>query len=395
MSTPERPDTAGAVRPASRSGAAELRLGFACAWQPDRRATWSGTPWFLREALSRKVVLVDTGIDLPPLACRALQVLHARRHEGRWVSTWRQSAVTDLLYRRQIQRRVRGASVDAVLEIGDLSEVDRPYFFYQDLSYDVLLHHWDDERGTVLHFPGLSRDRILRRRDRQRRLYEGAAGILAMSAWFARTLVEWSGVAPSKVHVVHPGSGPLAGSRAIERPRAEAPRRKLLFIGKDFDTKGGDQVVAALRLLRRAGEPMTLTVAGPKEWPLPGDVPDGVTFLGRIPFEEVSALYVSHDLFVMPSRFEGFGMVFAEALAHGLPCIARDAFAMPEIVRAGENGDLVRGDDPASLAQAIVRTLANDAVYERCRREAPDVRRYYAWDRAAEDAVQAILPALP
>jgi glycosyltransferase involved in cell wall biosynthesis len=393
MSLPETTDIRHSVHP-TPEGVASLRLGFACAWLPDRRSTWSGTPWFLREALSRRVILLDVGIDLPLIASRALQLLHARRHGGRWVSTWRQSATIDRVYRHQIRGRIHAHPVDAVLEIGDLSEVDRPYFLYQDLSYDVLLRQWDPRRGGVPHFPGMSLDRIRRRRDRQLRVYEGATGILAMSRWFAGTLVEWSGVPASKVHVVNPGSGPLGMSSAIEPPRREAPRRKLLFVGKDFDTKGGDQVVAALHILRRAGEPVTLTIAGPEKWPLPGSVPDGVTFLGRVPFEQVSALYASHDLFVMPSRFEGFGMVFAEALAHGLPCIARDAFAMPEIVRAGQTGALVTGNDPAVLADAITRTLADDAIYERCRAEASDVRQHFTWARAADDVVRVISGSL-
>jgi glycosyltransferase involved in cell wall biosynthesis len=89
----------------------------------------------------------------------------------------------------------------------------------------------------------------------------------------------------------------------------------------------------------------------------------------------------------MPSRFEGFGIALVEALSHGLPAIGRRAFAMPEIVRPGDNGDLVTSDDPTELADMVTRLLADDALFERVASQAAGVREYYSWDRAADDVI--------
>lgn len=118
-----------------------------------------------------------------------------------------------------------------------------------------------------------------------------------------------------------------------------------------------------------------------------GEPPPGVRFLGRLPIERVRELYAEHDLFVMPSRFEGFGIALVEALSYGLPAVARQAFAMPEIVRPGDNGDLVTGDDPAELAAIVARLLTDDALYERVAAQAPEVRAHYSWSRAADDVI--------
>ncbi|HLZ37944.1 MAG TPA: glycosyltransferase [Mycobacteriales bacterium] len=164
-------------------------------------------------------------------------------------------------------------------------------------------------------------------------------------------------------------------------PRRPSPRRRLLFVGRDFHTKAGDVVVAAFRLLRAEFDPrMTLTVAGPAAWPLPGPVPDGVRFLGPVPVRRVADLLDDADLFVMPSRFEGFGIAFAEALARGLPCIARDDFAMPELVVPGHNGALVRDDDPVALAYAIADVLQDEHVYARCAGSAAAVSAHFTWN---------------
>lgn len=373
-----------------------MRLGFACGWESPPQPTWSYTPWNLRAALADRVDLVDLGVRYPTPVRLGLKAACARRHRGQWVSMWRHSRPARWYGEIALARAARGRPVDAVLEIQDLAIFrGPPYLLYQDLSYDVLLER-ADQPGGLTHFPTLSADAVRRLRDRQLAVYASAAGVLAMSHWFADHLVRVSGVPAQRVHVVHPGASALGSTgvvgpsaAAVERRRA-GPRRRLLFVGKDFHTKAGEIVVSAVAALRRDVDPeITLTVVGPSVWPLPGAIPAGVDFRGRLPVAEVARLYEEHDLFVLPSRFEGFGISFVEALAHGLPCVGRRAFAMPEIVTPGVNGDLVDGDDPADLATRIAALLADGALYERVADAAAGVVRHYSWGRAADDVVTA------
>lgn len=368
-----------------------MRLGFACAWDPRPELTWSHTPWNLRNALRERIEVVDVGLHYPRAVRTSLKALNARRVDGRWVSMWKHSRLARGYGEASLDRGLRRNPCDVVLQVQDLARVSAPFLILQDLSYDVLFDHMDASGGLV-HFPSLTRSDLERLRDRQRGLYASSAGVIAMSQWFADHLVTVSGVPKDKVHVVNPGaSAAWSGAEvpaAVTRRRLDGPRRRLLLVGKDFFTKSGPQVVAALAQLRAEVDPeITLTVVGPLAWPMPGEVPPGVTFLGRQPIEKMAAIYDEHDVFVMPSRFEGFGIALVEALARGLPCVARNAFAMPEIVEHGRNGALVRTDESAELAGVIAGLLMDDSVFERTAAEAASVRGHYSWERAADEVV--------
>ncbi len=89
-----------------------------------------------------------------------------------------------------------------------------------------------------------------------------------------------------------------------------------------------------------------------------------VTFLGTIPRRELADCYRRASIFCLPSRQEGFGIVFLEAMACGKPIVAARVAAVPETVVSGETGLLVDPDDPADLARAIGDLLSD-----------PDLRR--------------------
>ena len=89
-----------------------------------------------------------------------------------------------------------------------------------------------------------------------------------------------------------------------------------------------------------------------------------VEFLGHVSFARLAAEYRRADIFCLPSRQEGFGIVFLEAMAAGLPIVAARATAVPEVVADGECGILVPPGDESTLAAALERLLG-DAIERR------------------------------
>jgi len=95
----------------------------------------------------------------------------------------------------------------------------------------------------------------------------------------------------------------------------------------------------------------------------------------------MSPLYASADLFVLPSRFEGYGMAYAEAIAHGVPVIGTTAGAIPQTVSA-DAGVLVAPDDVEALAAELQRLIASPDQRERLAAGARAVK-FPSWSEQA------------
>ncbi len=104
------------------------------------------------------------------------------------------------------------------------------------------------------------------------------------------------------------------------------------------------------------------------------DLEEHVVFTGFVDESEKADLYRLADLYVMPSRGEGFGFVFLEAMASGVPVVASSTDGSRDAVRNGALGQMVDPDDPHALLDAIARGLAAP-------RGVPDGLGYFSFDR--------------
>ncbi|MCP9857874.1 MULTISPECIES: glycosyltransferase family 4 protein [unclassified Cyanobium] len=118
-----------------------------------------------------------------------------------------------------------------------------------------------------------------------------------------------------------------------------------------------------------------------------------VQLLGALPDDgAVREWYRRSAVFCLPSIQEGFGIVFLEAMASGLPVVSTTATAIPEVVPQGRAGLLVPPRDPAALAEALVKLLTDEALQARCRAYGREHVEPFSWDRVAERFLAAVSP---
>lgn len=189
-------------------------------------------------------------------------------------------------------------------------------------------------------------------------------GIVVTSPWTRRRLADY-GVDPSRVAVVEPGTD--RAPRA-DRPTAETVR--LLTVATVTPRKGHADLVAALAALDELD--WTLRCVGSLErdracvTALESQIARSglgsrIELVGELAAKAIDEEYASADLFVLPSRLEGYGMAIAEAVAHGLPVVSTTAGAIPETLPRG-SGCLVAPGDVDALGAVLRRLIADPAA---------------------------------
>jgi glycosyltransferase involved in cell wall biosynthesis len=358
--------------------------------------TWSGTPSGLArglEELGIEVLHVSAEPPLPlglavtlPLAllrlrrCRgargaaALRASRAAVREGSSEVAALRSAVLDLRLRRL-------AGSPALIQIGTGYTVPSkfPIVTVEDMTVPQAralgLPEWQVQSARTVSL----------RIERQRRAYEQARACCVASEWARDSLTSHYGISPEKVRVV--GLGRNHNPRPVPRDWA-TPR--FLFVGRDFERKGGPAVLRAFGRLHEGQPGATLDVVGEH----PRLALPGVRGHGRLSLADpacrarLEALFEASTCLVMPSLFEPFGIAHAEAAAAGVPSIGTTVGGAADVI-GPDAGILVPPRDGTSLWEAM-RRLSDPQTAAAMGAAALARSRRFTWGAVAGRVVAAI-----
>ena len=252
----------------------------------------------------------------------------------------------------------------------------RPAVSYHDGNLAVRL-------ASPYPFPALRRGIIKRALAYERRVYADMRLIFPMSQWLAESFARDFGVPRERIAPV--GAGINLPNIADTSGR-DPTGTDILFVGKDFIRKGGATLLEAFKKVRKSVPNATLTIVGPSLVSLP----DGVRCLGAIDKSSTSGiqtlleLYARSALFVLPSIYEPFGIVLAEAMAHGLPCVGSRVCAIPEIISHGTTGLLFSAGDSTDLAKQMLEILTDAGARQAMSAAGRQRQReMFSWDSVA------------
>ena len=355
--------------------------------------TWSGSSRFFFRALKEEGVLVDAISADPGGLCKGIaQIMSFSPKLNEWK---RKYHLSTYLFKQMSKRAAKKLMAiqegfDAILQVGawydllDCKHLQDKFFF----SYH------DGNLATQLKRPDVSFDLdaryIQKALDFEKRLYNGLDLIFAMSEWLRTSFVEDFGCDPDKVVAV--GAG-VNLKHIPEIPSKDYSKKNILFIGVDFERKGGRIILDAYKIVKKEIPDATLTIIGPHI----NNLPDGAVSLGRIMKnnpkgeKKLHQAYLEATIFVMPSFYEPFGIVFGEAMAHKLPCIGTDTCAMPEIIDNGKSGFIVPPGNSKILGNRIIDLFRNEKELQRFGEAG--YRKYldnYTWKRVSQKIANAI-----
>lgn len=193
----------------------------------------------------------------------------------------------------------------------------------------------------------------------ERRSYRFARRIIAISTTTRESLVDDYGIDPDRVTVI-----PVGIDASVFRPTgAEKTAGSVLYVGRLCERKNIPCLFEAIGIVKRSVPGVRLSLVGDgilrkklEELAREKGLSDTITFLGKVSEGELVDLYSKAQVFVLPSLFEGFGIVCLEAMACGTPVVATRVPGIVDIVDDGRTGVLVSGDS-REMAGAIQRLL--------------------------------------
>jgi glycosyltransferase involved in cell wall biosynthesis len=349
-----------------------MKIAFLTSRHPEKKDSWSAITYYMARALQKHcgdVSYIGTR-HVPP------------REEfiGRFVNKW-----TRLLFKKQYNyffstrmskryakiatRQLVGQSFDVIVapmgwaELAYL-ETDIPTIFVGDSTLGLLFNFYPACSNLV--------DVSYREMDTiEKRVTSRAKGLVYSSSWAARSAIDDYHADPAKVHVVSMGANfdnPLPKEIFLQKRKSSSC--KLLFVGLDWQRKGGEIAFETLLALEKMGIMAELIICGctpPEQFV--HEKMQVIPFLDKNnpeQYNRLAQLYLETDFLLLPTRYDCTPIVFCEANAYGLPVITTQTGGVPELVRDGENGFTLplaaRGDE---YARVIASVYQDDERYAR------------------------------
>ena len=364
-----------------------MKIGYAARWSPLDKGSWSGTshysyqqisnrypvevftykwPWYLREwmttqkSLNRKIFKKHTSVEFlkayAKYFCRQLDKDLRKRP-------------VDLLF------------VSASPQLIAYLKTDIPVIFMIDATFQQI-------QGYYPYFSNLASYNIRQGIELDKLAFHRADHCMLASEWNKNSAVKDYGVDPAKITVVPCGANLDRVPGKEELKDFDPDHCRLLFLGVDWERKGGQIALDTFLLLKKQGLPVELTIVGCVPPPNAMINAEGITvipFLDKNKAEDAERLHqlLLHTSFLLlPTRAECAGIVFGESSAYGVPSITTDTGGVTTYVRNGINGFALPLSATASDYAEKINALFLDK--DQCTQMRLTARKIYAellnWD---------------
>ncbi|MFT3894475.1 MAG: glycosyltransferase family 4 protein [Anaerolineales bacterium] len=228
--------------------------------------------------------------------------------------------------------------------IFDGSMTGIPHFVYTDHTH-----------LANLSYPNFSTSHLYSRYwiNLEKMIYDNASMVFVRSSNIINSLVKDYSCPATKIVCAYAGSNAVHHEPQIDLDRYK--KKNILFVGIDWERKGGPDLIQAFKLTLQTHPDATLTIVGCS--PLI-DSPN-CHVIGRIPVDAVNQYYREASIFCLPTHLEPFGIAFIEAMASKLPIVATNVGAIPDFVNDGVTGFLVPPGNEKSIANALTALLSD------------------------------------
>ncbi len=324
----------------------QLQLAFVTPYDARNVRSWSGIPYYMSQAFTNGGSSVEY---IGPLKKELFSKLALNSKKAaykllgkKYLTDWDKPILKG--YAQQISKILSQKKADFILSTISYPfaflESDVPFGFWCDGTYAAMIDYYQ----TYKH---CSSESIQTGLALENSIFQRAKLAIFASDWAAKSAIDSYRADASKVHVVPMGAN-LECNRNIQdiediirsRPQNQC---NLLFIGVEWNRKGGAVAFEVARKLNESGLKTELTIVGCEPM-VDGPLPNYVKPLGFISKSTEDGRNRLHELFkqshflIVPSRAECYGIVFCEANSYGLPCLSTMTGGIPTIIKNNING---------------------------------------------------------
>ena len=326
-----------------------MKIAYISERPPHNINTWSGTPKHILSVLSKTNTVEWVGRDVTQGAFWHHRFLGAQ--EKFYVQDY-----ADRIGRIVSETLCRGNYDVAITSSSTLLSHIRaniPIIFFTDAIFPVC-------QGVFFQFDSILESKVL---PIEKAALERADRILLCSDFVQQAVVRVHGIPEEKTEVLEFGAN-IPDPIDVDAGNFDESTCRLVFVGRDWEWKGGQKVLDAFNALKRMGMRCQLTIIGCSPAKLPDD-PNIIVikWLNKADAESMkiydSILREAHFM-VLPTKFDAYGIVFCEASAYGVPSIAANVGGVSQPIRDGINGILMSPDANGEDYAAIIYATLND-----------------------------------
>jgi glycosyltransferase involved in cell wall biosynthesis len=356
-----------------------MKIGFASRYDPLDKKTWSGTSYYTYRQLQRFGEVEVFQYKLPKLLQEFLTT--QKSINRRWFQ--KQTAVEFLkayakYFSWQLTKDLKKRPVDILFvsaspQLIAYVKTSIPIVYMTDATFQQLQGYYPSFSNMVAYNirQGIALDK---------KAFQQAAHCMLASDWNKNSAVNEYGVLPEKISVVPCGANLDSIPSVEELIIYMSDKCRLLFLGVEWDRKGGDIALAAFYKLKEMGVTVQLHIIGCVP---PMDISEelniiNIPFLDKnkaADFKQLHEIFLQTDFLLLPTRAECAGVVFSEAAAYGIPSITADTGGVSTYIKNEINGytlPLAAGGD--AYAKKIAELFLNQSRMLQLRQSS---RRYY------------------
>jgi glycosyltransferase involved in cell wall biosynthesis len=364
----------------------------------DTNKTFSGIVKHLFEMLNDKHVLVGY---LSTKQVRFIDVLggmlsFSRARNGKYRKPGIRS---DWLWKSETVKRLSGRfnellslmpTHNIVFQVGTHVHVEEPNVIHYCFTDMTVAQATDSAIARrCFGFNGWSRDQALAAIEVQKSIFRNCEAIFVSSDWTKNSIVGDYGIAESKVYVVLFGAS--LESRCDEK---KAVKPSIIFVGRDWERKGGPILLDAFQIVRKKLPDVTLTIVGCS----PKIRNNNIKVLGCLNKSKVSERVVLQEelaksmILCVPSLFEPFGVCFSEAQYYGIPPVTFEGEGRNSAIIDGVTGLLVKERSAEALSEALLKLLLDPQRRQTMAKAAKEfAEEHLTWDAVANRILEIII----